>query len=136
MHCDTRFASAANIKVGHRLDATTSWTLVDCHQEYTELVLFTGFARALWRRPVFPDRSFGRPYVIRNFVSTLDGVVSYNIEGSSGGRLSAVPMMRTGCYHERKRQDSSRRSDISDVGATGRNYYNRLRSRGGQVQTG
>ncbi|MBI2537845.1 MAG: dihydrofolate reductase family protein [Gemmatimonadetes bacterium] len=32
----------------------------------------------------FPQ-SPGRPYVVANFVSTLDGVVSYDIAGSSGG---------------------------------------------------
>jgi riboflavin biosynthesis pyrimidine reductase len=33
----------------------------------------------------FPPIPYGRPYVIANFVSTLDGVVSFNIPGQSGG---------------------------------------------------
>src|SRR5439155_1731210 len=33
----------------------------------------------------FPSARGGRPYVIGNFVSTLDGVVSYEIPGQSGG---------------------------------------------------
>lgn len=33
----------------------------------------------------FPQAPDPRPYVIGNFVSTLDGVVSYRIEGHSGG---------------------------------------------------
>jgi riboflavin biosynthesis pyrimidine reductase len=33
----------------------------------------------------FPTGSTRRPYVIGNFVSTLDGVVTYHIEGQSGG---------------------------------------------------
>jgi len=80
-------------------------TLVDCDQEYTEPVLSPALRELYDGDLSFPTNPIDRPYVIGNFVSTLDGVVSYNIEGSSGGRLSAVPMMRTGCYHERKRQD-------------------------------
>jgi len=33
----------------------------------------------------FPDTRTNRPYVIANFVSTLDGVISYRIPGQSGG---------------------------------------------------
>jgi riboflavin biosynthesis pyrimidine reductase len=33
----------------------------------------------------FPRPSRGRPYVIANFVSTLDGIVSFNLPGQSGG---------------------------------------------------
>ena len=33
----------------------------------------------------FPAGPGRRPYVIANFVSTLDGVISYRIEGHSGG---------------------------------------------------
>src|SRR5229473_974674 len=33
----------------------------------------------------FPAPGSGRPYVIGNFVSTLDGVVSYSMPGKSGG---------------------------------------------------
>lgn len=33
----------------------------------------------------FPPAQKGRPYIVSNFVSTLDGVVSYAIPGKSGG---------------------------------------------------
>src|SRR5574340_695218 len=33
----------------------------------------------------FPEPPIGRPYVFANFVTTLDGVVSFNIAGRSGG---------------------------------------------------
>jgi riboflavin biosynthesis pyrimidine reductase len=33
----------------------------------------------------FPDTPASRPYVVANFVSTLDGVVTFNIPGQSGG---------------------------------------------------
>jgi riboflavin biosynthesis pyrimidine reductase len=33
----------------------------------------------------FPQRRDGRPYVIANFVSTLDGVISYDVPGRQGG---------------------------------------------------
>jgi riboflavin biosynthesis pyrimidine reductase len=39
---------------------------------------------ALYGRLSFPVRS-GQPYVVGNFVTTLDGVVSLNIPGQSGG---------------------------------------------------
>jgi hypothetical protein len=34
----------------------------------------------------FPERHGNRPYVIGNFVETIDGVVSFGIPGRSGGR--------------------------------------------------
>gem|GEM_PF-2547664 len=37
------------------------------------------------RFPVRPRRAAKRPYVIGNFVSTLDGVVTLNVPGKSGG---------------------------------------------------
>ena len=39
---------------------------------------------ALYGRLQFPLHP-GRPYVIGNFVSTLDGVVTLNVPGQSGG---------------------------------------------------
>ena len=33
----------------------------------------------------FPETAEGRPYVIGNFVSTLDGIVSYRMSGQAGG---------------------------------------------------
>jgi len=43
--------------------------------------LRTAYDGDLW----FPESGPERPYVIGNFVSTLDGVVSYQIAGKSGG---------------------------------------------------
>jgi len=43
--------------------------------------LRTAYGGDLW----FPPSGPQRPYVIGNFVSTLDGVVSYEIAGKSGG---------------------------------------------------
>jgi hypothetical protein len=40
--------------------------------------------RSLYGELAFPS-ACGRPYVISNFVSTLDGVVSLGIPGKSGG---------------------------------------------------
>ncbi|MCC7359730.1 MAG: dihydrofolate reductase family protein [Anaerolineales bacterium] len=40
--------------------------------------------QSLYRQLAFPART-GRPYLISNFVSTLDGVVSLGIPGKSGG---------------------------------------------------
>src|ERR1700676_3651909 len=43
--------------------------------------LKTAYGGDLW----FPAHDEQRPYVIANFVSTLDGVVSYEIPAKSGG---------------------------------------------------
>jgi riboflavin biosynthesis pyrimidine reductase len=60
-------------------------TLVDCEKEYPESalpqelrVLYDGDLR-------FRTSAVGRPFVVANFVSTLDGVVSYEVKGKSGG---------------------------------------------------
>lgn len=60
-------------------------TLVDCDQEYTEPVLSPALRELYDGDLRFPTNPVDRPYVIGNFVSTLDGVVSYKIEGRSGG---------------------------------------------------
>lgn len=49
-------------------------TPIDCDKEYTEQTLLH-----------FRTSSATRPFVIANFVSTLDGVVSYETRGKSGG---------------------------------------------------
>jgi len=59
-------------------------TLVDGDQEYTESVLSPAL-RELYGGDLRFRTTVDRPYVIGNFVSTLDGVVSYKIEGRSGG---------------------------------------------------
>ena len=43
----------------------------------------------------FPPSGPQRPYVIANFVSTVDGVVSYEIAGKSGEVISADSTNRT-----------------------------------------
>ena len=60
-------------------------TLVDCDQEYTEQVLSPALRELYDGDLRFPTNPIDRPYVIGNFVSTLDGVVSYKMEGRSGG---------------------------------------------------
>jgi riboflavin biosynthesis pyrimidine reductase len=60
-------------------------TLVDCDKEYAESALSPEL-RELYDGDLHFRRSpAARPYVISNFVSTLDGVVSYEIKGKSGG---------------------------------------------------
>lgn len=60
-------------------------TLVDCDGEYTEPALPQDL-RELYDGDLYFHSSPGaRPFVIANFVSTLDGVVSYEIKGQSGG---------------------------------------------------
>jgi riboflavin biosynthesis pyrimidine reductase len=60
-------------------------TLTDCDQEYAEPALPQGL-RDLYDGDLrFPASPTHRPFVIANFVSTLDGVVSYEIQGQAGG---------------------------------------------------
>jgi riboflavin biosynthesis pyrimidine reductase len=60
-------------------------TLIDCDGEYTEPTL-TQELRQLYDGDLhFRTSAAARPFVIANFVSTLDGVVSYEIKGESGG---------------------------------------------------
>ena len=60
-------------------------TLVDCDMENGEPALPREL-RELYDGDLHFSASLdGRPLVIANFVSTLDGVVSYKIEGQSGG---------------------------------------------------
>jgi riboflavin biosynthesis pyrimidine reductase len=60
-------------------------SLYDCEAKLAEYVL----PEDLWRQYdgdlCFPAAPASRPYVVANFVSTLDGVVSFNISGASGG---------------------------------------------------
>ena len=60
-------------------------TLMDCDEQYTEQALPQEL-RELYDGDLHLDRSgAARPFVIANFVSTLDGVVSYEIKNNSGG---------------------------------------------------
>jgi riboflavin biosynthesis pyrimidine reductase len=60
-------------------------TLIDCDKQYVESALPEDL-RELYDGDLHLDTSGGaRPFVIANFVSTLDGVVSYEIKDNSGG---------------------------------------------------
>lgn len=60
-------------------------TLIDRDQAYAEPVLPQGLQELYDGDLHFPKPPAQRPFVIGNFVSTLDGVVSYNITGHSSG---------------------------------------------------
>src|SRR5713226_2297622 len=60
-------------------------TLVDCDKEYAEQALPWELRELYGGDLYFGTSASARPFVISNFVSTLDGVVSYKIEGKSGG---------------------------------------------------
>ena len=60
-------------------------TLIDFDKQYAESAL-TEELRELYDGDLhFRTSPAARPYVIANFVSTLDGVVSYEMKGKSGG---------------------------------------------------
>jgi riboflavin biosynthesis pyrimidine reductase len=60
-------------------------TLIDCDQELTEQALPQGLRELYDGDLLFRTPSAERPFVIANFVSTLDGVVSYEIKGQASG---------------------------------------------------
>jgi riboflavin biosynthesis pyrimidine reductase len=60
-------------------------TLVDCDQENAETALPRELRELYDGDLHFRASPAARPLVIANFVSTLDGVASYKIEGKSGG---------------------------------------------------
>jgi len=60
-------------------------TLIDVDQENTEPALPQGLRELYDGGLHFPTSPADRPFVIGNFVSTLDGVVSYAIKGQAGG---------------------------------------------------
>lgn len=63
-------------------------TLLD-REHTTEPPVLPDDLRALYGGDLqFPASGYTRPYVIGNFVTTLDGVVSYLIPGQSGGAIS------------------------------------------------
>ena len=60
-------------------------TLIDRDQEYAETSLPKGLRELYDGNLHFPTPAGQRPFVIGNFVSTLDGVVSYKINGYAEG---------------------------------------------------
>jgi riboflavin biosynthesis pyrimidine reductase len=60
-------------------------TLIDCDEAYEESALPQELKELYDGDLHFRASSAARPFVIANFVSTLDGVVSYEIKGKSGG---------------------------------------------------
>jgi riboflavin biosynthesis pyrimidine reductase len=60
-------------------------TLMDRAQNHSEPALPPGLSEMYDGDLHFPESSAERPFVLANFVSTLDGVVSYEIKGQSGG---------------------------------------------------
>jgi riboflavin biosynthesis pyrimidine reductase len=60
-------------------------TLFDCEKDYAESELPSELRELYDGDLHFRPSPAARPYVISNFVSTLDGVVSYEIRGESGG---------------------------------------------------
>src|ERR1051326_5106063 len=60
-------------------------TLIDCDQPYAEPSLSQGLRELYDGDLHFPAAPTRRPYIIGNFVSALDGVISYKIKGHSGG---------------------------------------------------
>ena len=66
-------------------------TLIDCDQELREPALLEGL-RDLYDGDLhFRTSLIKRPFVIANFVSTLDGVVSYEITGQAAGSTISGP---------------------------------------------
>ena len=70
---------------GNRIGSQIIRTLIDRREAPAQAVLpeelRSAYGGDLWFPPPGPER----PYVIGNFVSTVDGVVSYEIAGQSGG---------------------------------------------------
>jgi hypothetical protein len=60
-------------------------TLIDRQETSEPFVLPEALRIAYGGDLRFPPSGLPRPYVIGNFVSTVDGVVSYEIAGKSGG---------------------------------------------------
>jgi riboflavin biosynthesis pyrimidine reductase len=60
-------------------------TLLNRDQDHSEPTLSASLTDLYDGDLRFPASPAGRPFVIANFVSTLDGVVSYQIKGQAGG---------------------------------------------------
>jgi len=70
-------------------------TLVDCDKESAEPALPRELRELYDGDLHFRAPPAARPLVIANFVSTLDGVASYKIEGESGGSTISGSTLRT-----------------------------------------
>jgi riboflavin biosynthesis pyrimidine reductase len=60
-------------------------TLIDRNQDHSEPALPPGLRDLYDGNLLFGTSTAERPFVIANFVSTLDGVVSYEMKGQAGG---------------------------------------------------
>jgi riboflavin biosynthesis pyrimidine reductase len=60
-------------------------TLIDCDQDHSEPALSPGLRQLYDGDLHFRKSSAERPFVIANFVSSLDGVTSYEINGQADG---------------------------------------------------
>ena len=60
-------------------------TLIDCDRQYSESALPPELRELYDGDLHLPTPGEARPFVIANFVSTLDGVASYAMKGKSGG---------------------------------------------------
>ncbi len=60
-------------------------TLIDRDKDHSEPALPPGLKELYDGNLPFHKSPAERPYVISNFVSTLDGVVSYELKGQAGG---------------------------------------------------
>jgi riboflavin biosynthesis pyrimidine reductase len=60
-------------------------TLIDCDQDRVEPALPSGLRELYDGNLHYGTPTAERPFVIANFVCTLDGVVSYEIKGQAGG---------------------------------------------------
>jgi riboflavin biosynthesis pyrimidine reductase len=60
-------------------------SLYDCGAKLAECVLPEDLRRQYGGDLCFPAAPASRPYVVANFVSTLDGVISFNIPDAAGG---------------------------------------------------
>jgi riboflavin biosynthesis pyrimidine reductase len=61
-------------------------TLFEGEQEHAQMALPEGLRDLYGGDLQFPASSAQRPYVIGNFVCTLDGVVTFKVKGRSGGK--------------------------------------------------
>lgn len=60
-------------------------TLMDCDQDRLDPALPSGLSDLYDGNLQFPAPPTARPFVFANFVSTIDGIVSYEMKGQAGG---------------------------------------------------
>ena len=71
-------------------------TWMDCDEKHVESALPKELRELYDGDLHFRESRLARPFVIANFVSTLDGVASYAIKGNPAAQPSVVPIRRTG----------------------------------------